>query len=1056
MNTYIRNVAQCIAIGLLAHSGFATADTDPSFNYNYSTGQTKITGTAIDPDRPSTAVRISFWVEGNGTTVYASGGSFSYTIPSQFYDGKTHTVDMYVINIKEDGSSPGTPDNRTKYTQSVKVTPNRGPVASNDSGSVNEDSSRVVSVLSNDSDPDGDSISISSVQSPRNGSASKNGSSITYTPNRNFCGSDSFTYRVTDGKGLESSATVNMTVQCVNDSPVINSQRALSVNAGSSITLSTNDFSISDPDSNTFSLSVSSGSNYSVSGTTVTPNANYSGTLLVPVTVSDGRLSSSFSARVTVNSVNTKPVGAVDTYANDGQITGWCRDEQVHRASIWYDADANGSINVANGDSHVGYAYCNQGRSDSNSGYGFSISIPSQYKGGSSERYFITAIDYDPNGNAITGAGNYTVIGTPTIDFKYLSPTVTNIVFTKSSPATIMHGDSIGISAVVNDPDNQLQSGRILVNGSPISSGLSASWMPSNSGTYTIKAEATGVNSQTASSMSTSYTVTVDSLPQPTAFTCVGVSNCAQALQNEIDQGGSSVSITLTAGETYCINSSITVTAQNFELVGQGATLKQCKFFEKDFNAPYFEDQVAIDSLFTFKKPNGTSATVNISNLKGIFEPNHTGDSRIDERDWWALWMSSSFNSAGISSDMDIPARNRQRRTDAFLSFTNIDDVNLSNLDIRDFSQGIYVRNANSYKIDGITYDGIMDNINDIIPLKTSVNGKAIPINYLILERGSALQSSTKETNYYPRDPVAGEYDWTQFQYVYDVQMVNGNPINQYRTLGEKVCPSYGASGFVHCTIGGNWNKAIFIDREPGCTNEASCPRSIKNVNAVNSGSAINVGNLHRFINIDNVTCNAPGQTGNSVHWDNCVYLSSAFNGDVNNVKAYNLAGAIVKTRGALHTVSQIQGNNVEIAYSGQSTSSPAFYEGTAESGFILTPIPVPPAGSNEENLQRNCVDNVTSPSKKCVGNLSGIVVSGVNVTNVRSSTIDVSIQGYGEIKDLTLSPQYSATLSKNSVVSNTHNQVSAKGSNCETFNLINNVGLTKQSKIGTVCPWNN
>ncbi len=52
------------------------------------------------------------------------------------------------------------------------------------------------------------------------------GTSITYTPNANFFGADSFTYTVSDGNGGTATATVSVTVTPVNDPPVANDDAA--------------------------------------------------------------------------------------------------------------------------------------------------------------------------------------------------------------------------------------------------------------------------------------------------------------------------------------------------------------------------------------------------------------------------------------------------------------------------------------------------------------------------------------------------------------------------------------------------------------------------------------------------------------------------------------------------------------------------------------------------------------------------------------------------------------------------------------------------------------
>jgi VCBS repeat-containing protein len=91
---------------------------------------------------------------------------------------------------------------------------------------VNEDTSLTVSgsgVLGNDYDADGDTLSAIMVTGPSNSSAftlNPDGS-FSYTPSANFSGTDSFTYRVSDGTNQSNVATVYIQVDSVNDAPTI-------------------------------------------------------------------------------------------------------------------------------------------------------------------------------------------------------------------------------------------------------------------------------------------------------------------------------------------------------------------------------------------------------------------------------------------------------------------------------------------------------------------------------------------------------------------------------------------------------------------------------------------------------------------------------------------------------------------------------------------------------------------------------------------------------------------------------------------------------------------
>ncbi|HBE70599.1 MAG TPA: hypothetical protein DDW52_20835, partial [Planctomycetaceae bacterium] len=97
---------------------------------------------------------------------------------------------------------------------------NAAPIAVNDSGATAEDQAVTVDVLANDSDPEGDALSIASVTQPGSGSAAIVGGNVEYSPAANFHGSDSFTYTIVDTAGNTATATVSVTVAPVNDAPV--------------------------------------------------------------------------------------------------------------------------------------------------------------------------------------------------------------------------------------------------------------------------------------------------------------------------------------------------------------------------------------------------------------------------------------------------------------------------------------------------------------------------------------------------------------------------------------------------------------------------------------------------------------------------------------------------------------------------------------------------------------------------------------------------------------------------------------------------------------------
>lgn len=157
---------------------------------------------------------------------------------------------------------------------------NRAPVAVNDSVTVDRNAAAVsINVLANDSDPDGDALTITAVTAPANGSASISGAVVLYTPRAGFTGSDSFSYTISDG-ALTATATVNITVRIA--PPVANPDSATTVR-GTPVSFNVLD-NDSDPSGEALSLvAVGSPANGSASFTaagvvTYTPAAGFLGT----------------------------------------------------------------------------------------------------------------------------------------------------------------------------------------------------------------------------------------------------------------------------------------------------------------------------------------------------------------------------------------------------------------------------------------------------------------------------------------------------------------------------------------------------------------------------------------------------------------------------------------------------------------------------------------------------------------------------------------------------------------------------------------------------------
>jgi len=137
-------------------------------------------------------------------------GSFTYNPNGQFeyLQASDSAIDSFTYTVSD--------GNGGNDTATVTVTVNGvndPPVAVSDSVITKKDTSAIIDVLSNDSDPDvGDMLTVDSVTQGTNGSVANNGSYVTYTPTTGFNGTDSFTYTVSDGNGSTDTATVNVTV----------------------------------------------------------------------------------------------------------------------------------------------------------------------------------------------------------------------------------------------------------------------------------------------------------------------------------------------------------------------------------------------------------------------------------------------------------------------------------------------------------------------------------------------------------------------------------------------------------------------------------------------------------------------------------------------------------------------------------------------------------------------------------------------------------------------------------------------------------------------------
>jgi len=263
-------------------------------------------------------------VDGNALTytitTQPAHGTLSGTAPNVIYTPASNYngPDSFAFKVN-DGTIDSDP-----ATISITVTPvNDVPVANAQSVTVVEDTPKAITLTG--SDVEGSTLTFTIVTLPANGTLSGSGANITYTPNANFFGSDSFTFKVNDGTVDSNIATVSITVTSDNDLPVAVNDNA-TTNEDNAVTFSvtqndtdldgiinvaTVDLDPSTPaedESRTTAEGVFTVNN--LGAVTFTPVANFNGTSTITYTVkdNDGAVSNAAQIVVTVLPVNDAPV----------------------------------------------------------------------------------------------------------------------------------------------------------------------------------------------------------------------------------------------------------------------------------------------------------------------------------------------------------------------------------------------------------------------------------------------------------------------------------------------------------------------------------------------------------------------------------------------------------------------------------------------------------------------------------------------------------------------------------------------------------------------------
>ncbi|MEK1979974.1 tandem-95 repeat protein, partial [Vibrio parahaemolyticus] len=271
-----------------------------------------------DEDKDTLSVENLIIDKGNGTLVDNGDGTWIFT-PQ--IDDDTEVSFTFDIIDDEDLVVSG--------SANLDILPiNDAPNAENDVITTEEDTAVTIDVLVNDSDVEGDALSIQSASVPsEQGSVDIVDGKLVFTPAENFNGEATITYIVTDGD-LTDEAKVTVTVTPVNDSPVaVDDTTSIQEDTAVTIDVLTND---TDVDGDKLSIESASvpkeqGTIEVVDGKLVfTPVENFNGDAEITYIVTDGQLTDEAKVTVTVNPVNDAPtikVDAVESITEDAVST---------------------------------------------------------------------------------------------------------------------------------------------------------------------------------------------------------------------------------------------------------------------------------------------------------------------------------------------------------------------------------------------------------------------------------------------------------------------------------------------------------------------------------------------------------------------------------------------------------------------------------------------------------------------------------------------------------------------------------------------------------------
>ena len=254
---------------------------------------------------------VTFVVSNNNTNLFkvapaiSANGTLTFT-PADNLAGSA----LVTVFVQDDGGTAlGGVDKSASKTFNITVVPvNDAPVAVAQTVAVVEDTATAITLSG--SDAEGSALTYSVVRQPTLGTLTGTAPNLTYTPEANKSGADTFTFKVNDGTLDSSTVTVTIVIAAVNDAPVVAGQ-AVTTDEDSpvSITLVASDL---DGDALTYTI-VTAPTKGELTGTApnllYVPNPDYAGPDSFTVVVNDGTVDSApATVSISVAPVNDAPV----------------------------------------------------------------------------------------------------------------------------------------------------------------------------------------------------------------------------------------------------------------------------------------------------------------------------------------------------------------------------------------------------------------------------------------------------------------------------------------------------------------------------------------------------------------------------------------------------------------------------------------------------------------------------------------------------------------------------------------------------------------------------